>query len=331
MRTPVTFTRLVLQLFALSLVLVACGTPTPSLSTPEPEPLEVQPVLFGAFTRGDINLDIEAVEALEQDLDHPLDIVQWFTDFDHPWEAKVVATASQSGRIPMITWQPVNHPLDDIISGKENTYLKRWAQGAKAYGQPIYIRLMPEMNGFWVSWSGDAEKFKAAWRHIVDLFRAEGATNVKWIFAPNCVDEAAEDERNRIEDYRMEKYYPGSDYVDIFGASGFNWGAIEKIHIWRSYDDIFRDAYNRLSKLGPHDFWMVETASAENGGSKATWVRDMFTSKAFPKVKAIIWFNEKKENDWRVDSSTASLEMFRTVLDASEEERELLSLMYLQK
>jgi hypothetical protein len=323
-----------LQLLWMAVFLASCGGLTPPDPTPNPNPVppveEPQPILFGAFTRGDINLDINAVRALEQELDHPLDIVQWFTDFDHPWEANVVTTASSNGRIPMITWQPTGHPLDDIISGKEDAYLKRWAQGAKAYGKPIYIRLMPEMNGFWVPWSGDPEKFKTSWKHIVDLFRREGATNVKWIFAPNCVDEADAAERDRIEDYRMEKYYPGANYVDVFGISGFNWGDVPKVHIWRTYEEIFRDAYDRLSSLGPHDFWMVEIASAEQGGNKADWVRDMFASRAFPNVTAIVWFNEDKEQQWHVDSSPASLEAFRTILSETEASRALLAQGYLR-
>ncbi len=317
---------LTLQLFCFSIFLAGCSDVVPTPVTPA----KPQPILFGAFTKGDINLDIKAVESLEQDLDHPLDIVQWFTDFDHPWEATVVATAASNGRIPMITWQPTGHPLDGISAGEEDAYLKRWAKGAATYGQPIYIRLMPEMNGFWVPWSGDPETFKAAWKHIVDVFRAEGATNVKWIFAPNCVDEAKKGEESRLEDYRLEKYYPGPDYVDIFGISGFNWGEVPKIHIWRSYEQIFRDPYNRLSNLGPHDVWMVEIASAERGGDKATWVKEMFTSMAFERVTAIIWFNEDKETDWRVQSSPASLEAFKTTLDQTEEDRALIARGYLR-
>ncbi len=303
-------------IFCAVVFLAACNQLAPSSS---PLELEPQPLLFGAFTRGTINLDIKAVESLEQDLDHPLDIVQWFTNFDHPWEAKVVAAASANGRIPMITWQPNNQPLDDIIAGREDTYLKRWAQGAKAYGQAVYIRLMPEMNGNWVPWSGDGEKYKTAWKRIVDLFRAEGASNVKWIWAPNCVDEPKTDER-----FFMEKYYPGTAYVDILGISGFNWGTVKDYHRWRSYEQIFTDPYNRVTKLGPQDVWMVETASTEQGGDKAVWVKDMFSSRAFPKVTAIIWFNEAKETDWRVQSSQTSLQTFRTILDKTEEQRTLL-------
>jgi beta-mannanase len=311
---------LTLHLLWILVLLAGCG----SFANPTPA-LEPQPILFGAFTRGNINLDINAVEKLEQDLSHSLDIVQWFTDFDHPWEATVVTTASDNGRIPMITWQPNKHPLDGIISGKDDTYLRRWAKGAKAYGQAVYIRLMPEMNGEWVAWSGDADKFKTAWKHIVDLFRAEGANNVKWIWAPNCVDEPKTD-----PNYFMESYYPGTDYVDIIGLSGFNWGTTKDYHRWRSYEQIFTEPYNRVTKLGPQDVWMVETASTEVGGDKSVWVRDMFTSRAFPKVTAIIWFNEEKETDWRVQSSPASLETFRTVLDATEQSRALLAFSYLK-
>lgn len=306
----------VLSIFFLS----ACNQP--SSVSPSGTPT---PILFGAYTRGNINLDMNAVTTLEQDLDHQLDIVQWFTDFDHPWEAKTVATASAGGRIPMITWQPNDHPLDTIIAGQEDAYLKRWAQGAKAYGGAVYIRLMPEMNGEWVPWSGDAEKFKTAWKHVVDIFRAEGANNVKWIWAPNCVDEPKTD-----PNYFMEAYYPGASYVDVIGLSGFNWGTVKDYHRWRTYEEIFATPYERVTNLGKQDVWIVETASTEVGGNKAAWIKDMFSSRTLPKVTAIIWFNEAKETDWRVQSSQASLETFRSILDETEESRELLAMSYLK-
>jgi mannan endo-1,4-beta-mannosidase len=308
------------------LLLSACDQanfiPTNPSSTPQPE---IQPILFGAYTRGNINLDMAAVTSLEQDLDHQLDIVQWFTDFDHPWEPKAVATASANGRIPMITWQPNDHPLANIIAGEEDNYLKRWARGAKAYGGAVYIRLMPEMNGDWVAWSGDPEAYKKAWKHIVDVFRAEGANNVKWIWAPNCVDEPKTD-----PNFFMEAYYPGGDYVDVIGLSGFNWGTLKDYHRWRTYEQIFTTPYDRVTKLGSHDVWIVETASTELGGNKATWIKAMFSSTAFPKTKAIIWFNESKETDWRVQSSEASLEAFKGILDQTEVGREMLVVNYLK-
>jgi Glycosyl hydrolase family 26 len=318
LRRPMRFS--IIGLLSLITLLNSCSR----VVTP-PEP---QPILFGAYTRGDINLDLSAIQDLEQDLNHTLDIVQWFTNFDHPWEADAVKQAALFGRIPMITWQPTGHSLDSILSGVDDNYLREWARGAKTYGKSIYIRLMPEMNGDWVTWSGDPEKYIATWRYIINKFRQEGATNVKWIWAPNCMDGPRDDPA-----YFMERYYPGQAYVDVIGLSGFNWGNVEKIHIWRTYEDIFLSAYERLNKIADHRFWVVETASAEDSKDsqrKADWIKSMFTSTVFPKVEAIIWFNEDKEHDWRVQSSAPSLQAFREILDSTNEGRELLATSYLQ-
>jgi hypothetical protein len=283
-------------------------------------------ILFGAYVKGDSSFDAQAINQLEDDLDHTLDIVQWFSNFDDPWEPSLVQQAVGHGHIPMITWQPNDYSLDDLLSGTKDTYIRAWARGAKSFSGQVYVRLMPEMNGDWVSWSGDPEKFKATWKYIVNIFREEGATNVKWIWAPNCMDGPRED-----PNYFMEKYYPGINYVDVIGLSGFNWGNVEKIHIWRSHEEVFTDAYTRLNKISDHKFWLVETASAEDSkdpNRKAKWIKDMFTSQAFPKLEGIIWFNENKEHDWRAQSSEPTLNAFREILDITFESRAELASLY---
>jgi beta-mannanase len=294
----------------------------------------VEPKLFGAYVRGNSSFDAVAINQLEKDLDHNLDIVQWFSNFDDPWEPSLVSQATVNNHIPMITWQPsviiegklLGYSLDQILAGDRDEYMRQWALGAKSFQKSVYVRLMPEMNGDWVDWSGDPEKFKRAWKHIVDLFETQGATNVKWIWAPNCMD-GPRDNPN----YFMEKYYPGQSYVDVIGLSGFNWGNVEKIHIWRSYDEVFSDAYDRLNKISDHKFWLVETASAEDTSDpyrKADWIKNMFTSTSLPKVEAIIWFNEDKEHDWRVQSSQPTLQAFRDILNVTFEDRSALATLY---
>ena len=53
----------------------------------------------------------------------------------------------------------------------------------------IYMRPMHEMNGNWYPWGGTVngnspETFKRAWRRMHDIFRREGADNVRWVFTP---------------------------------------------------------------------------------------------------------------------------------------------------
>ena len=62
---------------------------------------------------------------------------------------------------------------------------------------------------------------------------------------------------------------------------------------------------------------IAETSSSELGGSKARWITDLFGYlSAQPDVVGLVWFHIAKEADWRVDSSTASVEAFATALDA---------------
>jgi hypothetical protein len=73
---------------------------------------------------------------------------------------------------------------------------------------------------------------------------------------------------------------------------------------------------------------IAETASAESGGDKAAWIKKAFLEQIpgrFPRIKAVVWFHADKENDWRVNSSTTSLETYREVAAKASYQRSLLS------
>ena len=269
---------------------------------------QAQPLMFGAFTYGGVWQGMEPVYELEDKLERRLDIVHWFMNWDHSWDAGQVASATQEGRLPMISWQPHDQPLSLIASGRYDTYIRSWAQGARAHGGTLYLRPFPEMNGDWVSWNGDPEAFKAAWRRVVGLFQLEGAENVRFVWSPNLTDSP------RTGANRLENYYPGEDYVDVLALDGYNWGDSREWSTWRSFEEIFAEPYERVSALGSQPIWLAEIASAETGGNKGAWVRGMLASRAFPRIEAIVWFDENKENDWRIDSSQESLFAFREAL-----------------
>ena len=59
-----------------------------------------------------------------------------------------------------------------------------------------------------------------------------------------------------------------------------------------------------------------EIASTEQGGSKAAWITDWFLRDLpaeYPRVRAVVWFDQDKEADWRFNSSPASLAAFKQV------------------
>ena len=98
----------------------------------------------------------------------------------------------------------------------------------------------------------------------------------------------------------MERYYPGAQYVDVLALDGYNWGSTTPEYGgWQSFEQVFERAYERLTALGDQPIWIAEVGSAPEGGDKADWVRNMFeTAARWDRLKAIVWFDLNKEQDW---------------------------------
>ncbi|RYZ64718.1 MAG: hypothetical protein EOP08_08415 [Proteobacteria bacterium] len=216
-------------------------------------------------------------------------------------------------KIPLITWEPGAMKLDDIVAGKHDADITARAESLKSKGAPIYLRWGHEMNGDWYAWSGAKNggaaggpaKYVAAYKHTHDLFVAAGATNVIWIWCPLVNDVPA------VEWNHWTHYYPGDDYVDWVGMDGYNWGSSSPCCVWQSFDTLFAKLYADYQRKKP--LMIPEIGSAEVGGSKAAWVRDMHQQLKgnYSLVRAVVWFHINKETDWRINSSPSTLEAFK--------------------
>jgi mannan endo-1,4-beta-mannosidase len=264
---------------------------------------------FGAFTYGGVWRGMEPVVLLEAELGRQLDVVHWFMNWDHAYDPRMVAAVAAGGRAPLISWQPMRQDVRDIADGRYDGVLRSWAQGVRAAAPGlVYLRPFPEMNGEWVPWNGDPDALRAAWVRMTGVFADEGADNVRWVWSPNVTDQP------RGEANRMEHYYPGAAHVDVLGLSGYNWGETRPYIGWRSFETVFATGYARVTALGPQPVWLTELASSDEGGDKPGWVRDMFASTVFPRITALIWFDEQKEADWRLRSSPEVVQAFQDSL-----------------
>lgn len=93
----------------------------------------------------------------------------------------------------------LDHQHDKIISGQWDSLLLRMVRSYKDLGHDVHLRVGYEPNG---NFPGNAAKYKQAYRHIVNFFRAQGVQNVAYAWNPN----------NRLSTY--EAWYPGDDVVD---------------------------------------------------------------------------------------------------------------------
>lgn len=300
----------------------APGTQIPP-AAPEPQG---DPIAFGVYTTGS-PVDGAAIDAFAEKIGRMPAVLgmhkawgdnQYWSSF----QPEIMDNINSRGAMPLVVWEPwtpgggLEQPafrLANIVRGDHNAYIDVWAARAAADGRPFYLSFAPEMNGDWRPWGAGvngntAQDYVAAWRHIHGRFAAAGATNVRWVWAPNVADGPYPP---------MERFYPGDAYVDWVGLDGYNWGTVPGDARWRSFAKTFGPSYDALRALTDKPIIITEFASADAGGDKAAWIKDALQTQlpaTFPRVRAVVWFDYNKERDWRVDSSAASLTAVREAL-----------------
>jgi mannan endo-1,4-beta-mannosidase len=240
----------------------------------------------------------------------------------HTFDRNAFDQVARRGMMPMLSWEPWNYrddsvakdgthaiqpqyKLSRIIAGDFDDYIRSYAEGVKSLDYHIGIRFAHEMNGFWYPWGADVNgnqpgEYIAAWRHVHDIFTSAGVTNVIWVWSANVTFD------NKI---RLASLYPGDDYVDWVGLSGYYGTA--GTQNYRSPDSIFNATITELRTFTKKPIVITETAATEAAGLKVKWINDF--AQYLPKHRDIIgfiWYEAVRETDWRIVSSQAAAAAF---------------------
>lgn len=231
------------------------------------------------------------------------------------WGASL-RTIAAAGAVPCVTWEPMSIgeggreaviSAERILAGEYDAYIASCARIVRGFDGLVLVRLAHEMNLERYHWGTELGAYgpkspglyQAMFRHVVDIFRAQGAGNALFVFCPN-VDSIPAAAWNLTA-----AYYPGDSYVDVLGMDGYNWGTAHSkaVHgydsTFRSFKDIFQPLYDELRALASGKPVMVfETSSASAGGDKARWAAEAFQSAAAWGLWAVVWFEVDKEQDW---------------------------------
>jgi hypothetical protein len=278
-------------------------------------------VAFGAFAAGFPGSGSQ-IGQLERQLGTHLAIASSYQGPSSVFPDASERADASTGHTLLVSWdlgETSDSRFSTFTDGSHDGYLAQVARAVAAFGKPIYIRPWAEMNADWVAYQptadgaqpagGTPEEFVAAWQYLVTFFRDHGASNARWVFNPTA------DTYPQTTDVRT--IFPGSEYVDVLGLDGFNWGNGGALR-WRSFTDIYQTQYQRLVSLAPGvPVWVCEFGSkepAENDGapadpshSKSAWYSALFASTAFPAIDALVMFDVDKERDWRVASDQRAL------------------------
>lgn len=187
------------------------------------------------------------------------------------WTIKdIVDTAYNNDAEPVIMWSvnpylPVNVQYNqNFTDGIWDEYLVELARNMANDGRIIHFRPFWEMNGvgyegcgwggrFNAKWYANAydayndinpintpSTFIAMWRHVVDIFKYEGATNVKFWFTIGSLPSEGYEGHDNIGAVPLANIYPGDSYVDYLGYEFYNptGGYIDAQHIQGAYHEL---------------------------------------------------------------------------------------------
>jgi mannan endo-1,4-beta-mannosidase len=219
----------------------------------------------------------------------------YFSGWGEPFQTSFADDVAREGGVPLVQIEPYNVTMQQISGGSKDEYLIDYAQEVKAYKLPVVLSFGHEMNGNWYPWGWQhvtPAQFIAAYQHVVDVFRAQGADNVTWMWTVNDYADAA------TLTSPIADWWPGSDYVDWVGIDG------HIITSGETFSDVFGPAIADVRKLTSKPIMIAETAIGPNAGQAAK-MGNLFAGVKDDNLIGLVWFNAPKNEAWQLGSPAA--------------------------
>ena len=284
-------------------------TATPSGPTPTPPLLPPSGQIYlGAYvntsnTSPPLLTDTSTFEAL---IGRKLVLHTHYYGFYDDFPSTAEADDLANGRIPIESWN-CQVPNASIASGASDALLQKRAAALAAYGHPIFVRYMWEMNlpanpnNRALCWDPNSDNpnfhfspanYVGAWLHMRQVFQASGATNVIWLWNPSG------------SGTDPIPYYPGPSAVDWVGFDEYD-------DANQPFDQVYAAAYSVLQPLGK-PIVLVETGAT-------TAQQPIYFPQAvpalqstYPQIKAYMYFDAiGHQNNWILTG--VGLEAFATM------------------
>lgn len=248
-------------------------------------------------------IDITIPE-IEKKIDYKFDLTLAYVHFGDEFPLEFMRKNYDNGKMVELTYQITSSnnekimgytPNLDLYRGLKDEEIRAFARGAKEFGHPFLFRLNNEMNSDWTSYSGivnlsDPDIFVSNWQRVYRIFAEEGVNNAIWIFNPNDRDFPP------CRWNHHAAYYPGNEYVQILGVTGYNTGTYyqqENAEEWREFEEIYDEIVKSYSPFFSEFPWIItEFASSSIGGNKVKWINSMFSVlPKYPLIKVAVWFS----------------------------------------
>ena len=237
-----------------------------------------------------------AIAGFAQAAGHRPNLVGYFSGWAERFPASYALTVRRRGMIPFVQIDPSFASVAGIASGAYDSYLRAYADSVRGYGYGVVIGFGHEMNAPWYSWGYGhvpPATFVAAWRHIVTLFRGQGADNVTWLWTIN-VDVPGSGP--------VADWWPGARYVTWVGIDGFYYRPSD------TFTTVFAPTIDQVRTFTAKPVLLSETAVGPQAGGRFAKIGDLFTGMRRYQALGLVWFDVRQDHgvlhqDWRIEDN----------------------------
>jgi cellulose synthase (UDP-forming) len=240
----------------------------------------------------------------DKDVGTPARLILYYNGWGQGFEASFAATARAHGAELLVDLDPTGaQNLGQIARGAGDAWLRSYARQVARYGNPVVIAFAHEMNGNWYPWGyghQPASAYVAAWRHVVRLFRDEGASNVTWMWTVNAINAYSPS---------LRPWWPGKAWVNWVGIDGYYYYATD------TFASVFGLAIAQIRTFTNTPVMIAETAVG-NTPDRETQIGDLLAAVRADHMLGLVWFNEAQNDgiyhqDWRLQDDPAALAAFK--------------------
>jgi mannan endo-1,4-beta-mannosidase len=301
---------------ALALVITGCAAihagelaaPKPVKAFPAAAPAALLP---GVFEPGVPKTFAPVAEFARQTRIRPA-IVLWYSGLD-TFPAEFAETVAEHGATPFVQINPGKISMSAVAAGQYDGWINAYAASVRAYRGPVLISWAAEANGPWDSWGHThtpASTWVAAWRHVVTVFRRDGAVNAGWVWTMNAVN---------LSDTPtpLREWWPGSAYVTWAGIDGYYYRPSDT---WAS---VFAPAVAQIKAITDDPILIGETA-VDPSPSAPAQIEGLFASARRDHLAGVVWFDQAQHappyhDDWHLADNPAALSAYRSAVRGAPE------------
>jgi mannan endo-1,4-beta-mannosidase len=257
---------------------------------------------LGAFERG-APPDYAPVAAFAAAAGRQPNLVGYYSGWAQPFNMAFAQMIRKHGIIPFVQIDPTDASVTAIAAGTYDEYLRAYAERVRDFGHAVVIGFGHEMNAPWYSWGyghTPPGTFVAAWRHLVTLFRGQGAQNVTWLWTIQA-DEPGTGP--------VASWWPGAQYVTWVGIDGYYYRRSDR------FATVFGKTIDQVRAFTGKPVLLSETAVGPRAGQFAE-IQDLFHGMARYKTLGLVWFDKPQHGDlyhqdWRIEDNVQAQISFR--------------------